>query len=303
MSEICDEKIHVCFRNSALTPSTMLLSTLRYLATGNILQVVGDFGGFHKSTASRVISKVVRVIAQLYRQFINMPQSPEELRSVKRNLYSVSRFPNCIGAIDCTHVKIQSPGGDNAEIFRNRKNFFSVNVQVVCDSDLKIRDIVCRWPGSTHDSTIFNNSRIKARMENREFENSILVGDSGYGIKNYLLTPLRNPVTRAEQLYNESQIRTRNCVERVFGVLKRRFPVLANGIRLKLEKVEAIVVACAVLHNIACERNEPDLEVNENIREAIELMDGINPDLPQDNVNANNFYRDNLITNYFEGLL
>ena len=30
-------------------------------------------------------------------------------------------FPGVIGAIDCTHVTIQSPGGDDAELYRNKK--------------------------------------------------------------------------------------------------------------------------------------------------------------------------------------
>jgi len=33
-----------------------------------------------------------------------------------------------IAAIDCTHVAIQSPGSDDAEIYRKRKSYFSINV-------------------------------------------------------------------------------------------------------------------------------------------------------------------------------
>ena len=38
--------------------------------------------------------------------------------------------------------------------FVNRKQFYSINVQAVCDSDAFITNIVARWPGSTHDSRI-----------------------------------------------------------------------------------------------------------------------------------------------------
>lgn len=117
-------------------------------------------------------------------------------------------------------------GGANAENFRNRKGYFSLNVQVVGDANLYIKDIVARWPGSTHDQTIFNNSLLKARFENNEFGNSIMVGDSGYALRKYLITPMLNPTVNVEQVFNESQIRTRNPIERLFGVLKRRFPIL-----------------------------------------------------------------------------
>jgi hypothetical protein len=42
--------------------------------------------------------------------------------------------------------RIDSPGGDDAEIFRGRKNFFAINVQAVSDSKLKFKDIIARWP-------------------------------------------------------------------------------------------------------------------------------------------------------------
>lgn len=51
-------------------------------------------------------------------------------------------------------------GGEDAEVFRNRKSYFSLNVQVTANTDREIIDIVSRWPGSVHDSTIFNNSNL-----------------------------------------------------------------------------------------------------------------------------------------------
>lgn len=114
------------------------------------------------------------------------------------------------------------PGGNDAEAFRNRKGYMSLNVQTVSDAKLKILDIVARWPGSCHDQTIFNNSRLKRRLEDGEFGRDILVGDSGYANTDYLVTPLLRINTPAENLFNESIIRTRNVVERQYGVWKRR---------------------------------------------------------------------------------
>ena len=34
-------------------------------------------------------------------------------------------FPGVVGAVDFTHTKMQSPGGDDAELYRNRKQSFS----------------------------------------------------------------------------------------------------------------------------------------------------------------------------------
>nr|CAI5822908.1 unnamed protein product [Callosobruchus analis] len=88
--------------------------------------------------------------------------------------------------------------------------------------------------------------------------NAVLLGDRGYGLESYLLTPLDNPQNQAQNLYNEALIRTRNIVEQVFGIWKRRFPILSVGIRSRVPLAQMIIVASAVLHNIAMQHNEAD---------------------------------------------
>ena len=84
--------------------------------------------------------------------------------------------------------------------FVNRKQFYSINVQAVCDSDAFITNIVGRWPGSTHDSRNFENSKIADKLRNSALE-GILVGDSGCACRAYLITPVPKP-KNAEVRYN-----------------------------------------------------------------------------------------------------
>ncbi|XP_023312349.1 putative nuclease HARBI1 [Anoplophora glabripennis] len=261
-------------RNAAITPITQLLLALRYYATGSMLIVVGDFCGVHKSTASRMVKKVSEAIASLRNRFINFPQDPHEIDRICTKFYEIARFPRVIGTIDCTHIKIQSPGGDQAENFRNRKGYYSFNVQTICDGNLCIRDIVARWPGSSHDQTIFNASSIKAKFDRGDMQNKVLLGDSGYGLSRYLITPLPNPILPQEILFQEALLRTRYVVERSYGVWKRRFPILSLGIKLDYTRVQAVIVACAVLHNIAVlnGENEPPLDraIRDNFLQGIQ---------------------------------
>ena len=78
---------------------------------------------------------------------------------------------------DCTQIPIISPSGDNAEVFRNKKGFMSINVQAICDVDRMINNIVAGWPGSTHDSRILNNSVIRDEFEEGRV-NGILLSDN-----------------------------------------------------------------------------------------------------------------------------
>ncbi|XP_031327365.1 putative nuclease HARBI1 [Photinus pyralis] len=284
---------HRTDRNHAVSPLQQLLVALRFYACGSFQIVAGDFGGLHRTTSGQIIRRVSRAIAELSPVYIKMPDTVEEMAIIKQGFYAIARFPRVIGAIDCTHIRIQNPGGEHAENFRNRKGFFSINVQAVCDANYKIRNIVCRWPGASHDSHIFRNSTIRMKFENNEMENSILLGDSGYPLCHYLITPINNPTNPAEHYFNECQIGTRTIIERTFGIWKRKFPILSLGLRNKLPMCQDIIVATAIIHNIARDQNE-----------AMELDD---IEIDQDNnviapVNVENNARQPYI-DYFQGLL
>lgn len=50
-----------------------------------------------------------------------MPVTPEEINITQNNFYAVAAFPRVIGTIDCTHIRIQSPG-KKKNTFQCRKN-------------------------------------------------------------------------------------------------------------------------------------------------------------------------------------
>lgn len=124
--------------------------------------------------------------------FIKLPRNSEEIRETQNKFYEIAWFPRVISGIDGSHIRIQSPGGNTAEEFRNRKGYFSFNVQAMCNADFMFQDIVARWPGSSHDSMIFAYSSIKFYLENGEFGNGIVLGDSGYAQSNFLLILYQN---------------------------------------------------------------------------------------------------------------
>lgn len=85
-------------------------------------------------------------------------------------------------------------------------------------------------------------------------------------------------------------------VERLFGVLKRRFPVLAVGIRTKLNTTMATIVATAVLYNILLqEKDEIPQELDDNFYDT-EVFQEI-PTLPTRQLG--NAERSNLINTVF----
>lgn len=110
----------VC-RSRHISPLNRLLIALRFYASGSFQVVVSDFIGCCRSTVCVILPQVSGAIAQLRPQFINMPATADEMRDASMAFYHFAKFPSVIGAIDCTHIKIQSPGGNQSELFRNRK--------------------------------------------------------------------------------------------------------------------------------------------------------------------------------------
>ncbi|RVE40141.1 hypothetical protein evm_015208, partial [Chilo suppressalis] len=116
----------------------------------------------------------------------------------------------------------------------------------ICDAKLKILYVNALFPGSTHDSYIWNNSQVLTLMEQLHrtgHQNYHLIGDSGYGLRPWILTPLSNPPEgTAEHRYNEAFKTTLATVETLNGVLKARFRCLLKDRVLHYKSSTATIV-------------------------------------------------------------
>ena len=99
-----------------------------------------------------------------------------EIQQTKLSFYRIAQFPHVLGCVDGTHVAICPPSGLEY-LFRNRKNTHSLNVQVVCDANHVITDIVAKYPGSTHDVYIFMHRGVQQWLERGDFDDGYLLGD------------------------------------------------------------------------------------------------------------------------------
>ncbi|KAG0432420.1 hypothetical protein HPB47_020858 [Ixodes persulcatus] len=111
-----------------LSPMLQLLVALRFYGAGTFHVVTGDLVNVSQPTVCRVIERVSRVLADtLFPRLVDFPEG--DCNEYMRDFYKIGKFPSVTGCIDCTHVKIKGPGGPNGEVYRNRKGFFSLNVQ------------------------------------------------------------------------------------------------------------------------------------------------------------------------------
>jgi hypothetical protein len=111
------------------------MTALRFFAKGEYLSEVADVHGISMSSASRIISSVSVAICEVLNN-INFPTT-NEINKVKDGFHKIAGFPNVVGAIDGTLIPIQGMAGIEEPTFVCRKGFHALNIQAVCDSELR----------------------------------------------------------------------------------------------------------------------------------------------------------------------
>ena len=185
-------------RSHATDARLQVFVALNFYATSDFYSSVLKDHGVSISSVCRIVERVTQVLVDMKDEVITW-RSPAEK---KREFMDKSGFPTVVGAVDGTHIWLDgSPLGDNEYAFVNRKGWHSINVQFIVDAGYRIINVVARWPGSVHDSRILENSEVGQMFQRGELE-GVLLGDSGYPQRSWLMTPFRNPQTPAEHNYN-----------------------------------------------------------------------------------------------------
>lgn len=258
---------HTKKTNSPLSPIQQLSVTLRFLATGDFQISCGDFQGISQSSACRAVHRTTKALASLSKDVIVFPDNNTE---TNQYFLEYCGIPAISGIIDGSQIPIKSPGGPDAELYRCRKGFFSFNVQFVCDHKLKIMNVVSGWPGSTHDSRIWNNCQLKIEFATKA-KQGLLLGDSGYPLEPFLMIPFPYPPnSRGKGRFNRALCKARSAIERCIGVLKRRWACLSRQLKCSNTRVPTIVVACSVLHNLCIDFKQPMIEDGQTDAEDID---------------------------------
>lgn len=236
-------------RSHSLTVQQQLLITLRWLGTGTTYHAIGDLHGVSKATVCRVIKSVVNAInSTLFATYVRWPENMDQVVS---KFFAIKGMPLVCGCLDGTLIKLDAPK-EHEEAYVDRHGNHSISCMVVCGPDLQFYYSYANWPGSTHDSRVLRNSCLFRRMENgwRPIQNGIILGDSAYPLKDWLIPPLSN-----NRRFLNAHKSTRRVVENAIGILKEKFPVL-NYLRVSPEMASDVFNCAVTLCNFS--RTEED---------------------------------------------
>lgn len=208
------------------------------------------------STISICIQDVIRALLKCKRYFFAEPEDLPD--SIRNNPKYFPFFRDCIGALDGCHISaVVSP--EHAVVFRNRKQQVSQNMLGVVNFQMIFTYALVGWEGSGHDGNVFNDAKTKGLPMR---QGKYWLGDAGYALSKWVLTPYRGvryhlkefqdphpkPMNK-EELFNLRHSSLRNVIERTFGVLKKRFPLLSSMHSYTFQTQKDLVVCALMLHN------------------------------------------------------
>ncbi|XP_055844508.1 putative nuclease HARBI1 [Episyrphus balteatus] len=296
-------ELPVGVRSTYIPPILQLAATLNFLGGGAYQRQVGaDWSApMGQSTVCEVITSTLRKMeTKLCPSKIKF--SPTAMEGTKRYFYEKYRIPGVIGCIDGSHIMLLRPS-ENEHIFFNRKGRHSINAMIICDENTKILAINSKYGGSAHDSFVWRQSAQREKM-NTDYcagsSSTWLLGDSGYPLEPFLLTPYRSAAENSpEAWFNHVHSQARSTVERCIGVMKTRWRCILEERKLRYspKRSATIVNVCAALHNICCEQRVP---LPDEVRR-VSSSDSLNNRQPEnssnDGIRIRNRIRDDLWAN------
>jgi hypothetical protein len=136
---------------------------------------------------------------------------------IVNDFWDLWNFPNCIGAIDGKHVKVQVPPNSSSKFF-NYKHSFSVVLLALVDARYKFTVVDIGLCGRNSDGGIFAHSKLGKYVyleihlgipEDKQLPGTsflsphVIVGDEAFPVKTYLMRPYPGSQSRVD---NEKSI-------------------------------------------------------------------------------------------------
>jgi hypothetical protein len=196
--------------------------------------------------------------------FFQCPSSEDEWRQVASDYYTRWNFPNCLGSLDGKHVIIRRPVCSGSTFF-NYKHSFSIILLALVDAHYRFLFINVGAQGRCADAGVFKDCELnKALLDNTvhvpdacnlpgtdQVFPYVVVADDAFPLREGIMKPFPHRNLEGKQrIFNYRLSRARRCVENAFGIMASKFRVYLNHMCIAPDKVDKVVLATCVLHNM-----------------------------------------------------
>lgn len=199
--------------------------------------------------------------------FPQFPSTQEEWLAVAADFEGYWNFPNCGGAIDGKHIRITCPS-KGGSYYYNYKGFNSLILMAIVNANYEFIMVDVGKNGRMSDSGVIQTTTFYQKLHQKELNlpttdmtkegfNFVFVGDDAFALHEHLLKPFpQKGMTPQMRIFNYRVSRARRVVENAFGILANRFRIFHTAINMTADKIEDVVMACCVLHNLLRKNNK-----------------------------------------------
>nr|XP_023011714.1 protein ALP1-like isoform X1 [Leptinotarsa decemlineata] len=259
------EKIDTNMRE-CVSAEERILITLRYLATGETFMSVSLYFARGESTVRKIIKESTEIIWNALKDIYMTIPTREQFKHIADRFELLWNLPNCIGALDGKHIRIEKFPNTGTENF-NYKHFHSTVLLACCDADGLFTIIEPGFAGRNSDGGIFKASAMNYWLTHGGFDIPLLsplgydetdslfpyyfVADEAFPLSRNLLRPYSSrPLDNVKRIFNYRLNRGSKTIECEFGMAAEKFAVLNGPIRCRdPTTVNNIIRAPSILHN------------------------------------------------------
>ncbi|XP_026683992.1 protein ALP1-like [Diaphorina citri] len=171
------------------------------------------------STVQKIVTDTCKAIVKvLYPDVMPVvPVPTEEMwMNISKEYYELWQFPNCLGALDGKHIKIQAPA-NSGSLFFNYKKEFSIVLLALVDANYNFTVVEVGALGKESDGGIFAKSNLGQKLASKALSippnaclpnidteaPHVIVGDEAFPLKSYLLRPYPgNSLDQSKRIFN-----------------------------------------------------------------------------------------------------
>ena len=272
-----------------ISPELRLALCLYRLGRGDYYYTIAEMSGLGVSSVCTIVREVSQALVDcMWSESIShhMPKTEEDFKTKIVDMEELWQFPCCWAAIDGCHIPMRCPPGglEACKEYHNFKNFYSIVLMALVDSQYRFLWASCGFPGNSHDALVFKSTDLWRRIQEGYIPQigksiddvivpPVIVGDSAFPLCTWLMKPFTNAILSPEQRnFNYRLSRARMVTEGVYGQLKGRWRVLLRKCESSRDQVRTATLACVVLHNTCINRGDSiskklDLTVDPNSQE------------------------------------
>jgi hypothetical protein len=212
-----------------------------------------------------IVSETCQFIWELFEPLvIKTPKTVEEWTRVADRFMERWHFPNCVGALDGKHCRIQSPP-KSGSLDYNFHQFFLVNLMALCDADYKFTFVDVGSFGHNNDSGVFATSTLGTNLATNRcnmppptfLPNTVdhripyfVVADDIFALKPYLMKPYPGrQLTKQQRIFNSRLSVARRCIENTFGIATNKWRILRSAVIANRQNACRYFRAVCCLHN------------------------------------------------------